>query len=137
MVIETTQREQDPGLGALETLSDAATSSASELVHLDAELTTMRRRRRRGWSWSRIISSNGSDDPLATVMNIVTTLGRASGEFRRALARSLRDEGMRVTEIASLFGVSRQRVSALLRRSRAEGVTGSTESNLGSSQSGE
>jgi len=133
----TTQEERDPGLGALEMLSEAATLSANELVHLDAELTTMRRRRRRGWSWSRIISSEGSDDPLATVMKIVTILGRASGALRRALARSLRDEGMRVTDIASLFGVSRQRVSALSRRTPAEGIAGATESNLASSQPGE
>ena len=37
-----------------------------------------------------------------------------------ALAVGLRKEGMQVTEIAALFGVSRQRVSALI-RPRSEG----------------
>jgi predicted transcriptional regulator len=49
---------------------------------------------------------------------IATNFGRASGAFRRALAIGLRQEGMQVTEIAALFGVSRQRVSALIRPRR-------------------
>jgi predicted transcriptional regulator len=50
----------------------------------------------------------------------LANLGQAIGAFRRALASTLRTEGMRVTEIASLFEVSRQRVSALVRPKRPE-----------------
>ena len=41
-------------------------------------------------------------------------LTEAAARFRRASARQLREEGMSVAEIARAFGVSRQRVAALL-----------------------
>jgi predicted transcriptional regulator len=47
---------------------------------------------------------------------IAARLARAGGEFRRSLAQMLRDEGVRITEIGHILDVSRQRVSALLRR---------------------
>jgi hypothetical protein len=72
-------------------------------------------RRRRGWSWQRIMSSAGPHNPLKATTGILADVARASGEFRRALAKSLRDEGMHTTEIARLLDVTRQRVSALLR----------------------
>lgn len=39
----------------------------------------------------------------------------AGGRFRRAVARALHTEGMSMEAIAELFGVTRQRVSTLLR----------------------
>ena len=36
--------------------------------------------------------------------------------FRLSLAQALRDEGMTIAAIAELFGVTRQRISALLRQ---------------------
>jgi predicted XRE-type DNA-binding protein len=115
-VIVTEQREDDPALGALSALSDVAESSATSLTRLGDELSIMRRRRKRGWSWRRIVSADDSPNPMSIVTRIINNLGRASSELRRALARALRNEGLQVTEIAGLFGVSRQRVSALFRR---------------------
>jgi predicted transcriptional regulator len=46
---------------------------------------------------------------------VAADLGAASGSFRRALAKALRGEGMQVNDIADNFGVSRQRVSTLVR----------------------
>jgi hypothetical protein len=109
-------READPALEALTSLSDVAESSANGLIRLGDELTVMERRRRRGWSWRRIISAEDSPSPISAVMGIVDNLGRASGHLRRALARALRNEGMQITEVATLFGVSRQRASALFHR---------------------
>jgi hypothetical protein len=112
----TGQREEEQALEALTTLSDVAESSANGLIRLGGELTVMERRRRRGWSWRRIISATESPNPISTVMRIVDNLGRASGHLRRALTRALRSEGMQITEVATLFGVSRQRASALFHR---------------------
>ena len=42
----------------------------------------------------------------------------AGSRLRRAEARALHVEGMTMEQIADLFGVTRQRVSALLKRDR-------------------
>ena len=43
-------------------------------------------------------------------------VAEASSLFRKAEARALYSEGLTMTEIASLFGVTRQRVAALIDR---------------------
>ena len=40
----------------------------------------------------------------------------------RLLARALYDEGMTMEQIAAKFGVTRQRVSSLLREARSDGA---------------
>ena len=107
--------EQDPVLQALVTLSDAATSGANHLTVLNEDLAAVRAHRMRGWSWRRILADADLANPLSSLTKVAADLARACGAFRRALALGLRREGMQVTEIASLFDVSRQRVSALLR----------------------
>ena len=111
---EIQEKEQDPVLDALSSLSDIATSSAKDLNALDQDLAGMERLRRRGWTWRRIVASSDSPNALSKLGKIASDLGRASGEFRRALVRGLRQEGMQVTQVAKLLEVSRQRVSALI-----------------------
>jgi hypothetical protein len=106
---------QDPVVTALAALSEVAVSSADDLVSLNENLVALRNHRVRGRSWHRIISEVDPPNPLPSLTTIATNFARASGAFRRALAVGLRKEGMQVSEIAALFGVSRQRVSALIR----------------------
>jgi hypothetical protein len=106
---------EDPVVVALAALSDVAASSADDLMSLNENLAALRNHRVRGRSWHRIISDSDSPNPLPNLTTIATNFARASGAFRRALAVGLRKEGMQVSEIAALFGVSRQRVSALIR----------------------
>jgi hypothetical protein len=112
---ETEEIGQDRVLEALASLSDVATSSANELLALTEDLADIRRHRTSGWSWRRIVSADDSPKPLSVLTDIAANFARASGAYRRALAHGLRSEGMQVTEIATLFEVSRQRVSALIR----------------------
>ena len=112
--------EEDPVLEALTSLSDVATSSAEDLATLNEDLLRVRQRRLQGSSWRHIMVDGGSPHMLSTLTKIVADLGRACGGFRRALALGLRSEGLQVTEIGSLFRVSRQRVSALIRSNGAE-----------------
>jgi predicted XRE-type DNA-binding protein len=109
------ETEQDPVLNAIMGLSDIATASANDLAALQSELEDMKRHRVQGLTCRHLLSSADSPNVLSTLGAIATNLGRASGSFRRALALGLRREGMQVTEVANLFGVSRQRVSALIR----------------------
>jgi hypothetical protein len=110
--------EQDAALQALSHLSDVTTTSIDNLNQVQDQLVDARRRRRRGWSWWRIVSSPDAPHLLSAVSAIAATLGRASGEFRRSLARELRHEGVRTTEIGTVMKVSRQRVSSLVNSKR-------------------
>lgn len=60
-----------------------------------------------------------ADEPVPRVVEMLslnmTALETRGADFRVALARSLHDEGMTMDVIGELFGVSRQRISALLR----------------------
>jgi hypothetical protein len=120
---DTVDSEHDVALDALDTLSEVAASSIDGLTEVHAQLTQVRRRRRRGWTWRRIVSSEDSPNPLANVTGIAANLAIASAEFRRGLAHALRNEGMPLTRIAPLLNVSRQRIGALLRPRRHGGGT--------------
>jgi hypothetical protein len=119
-VSEASAVEEDPVLDALANLSDAAKSSVSHLNALHEELAVVRAHRLHGWTWRRILADADLTNPLSSLTRVMADLARASGGFRRALAVGLRREGMKVTEIASHFDVSRQRVSALVRSHPAE-----------------
>jgi len=60
-----------------------------------------------------------ADEPVPRVVEMLSlnmaALETRGADFRVAQARSLHDEGMTMDVIAELFGVSRQRISALLR----------------------
>lgn len=111
---ETHNKENDAALHALTALSEAAASTARDLDALAGDLSQMVRRREEGWTWLRIASTEQGLNPLSTVTKILADLGIAIGGFRRSLARALIGEGMKVTEIAGLLEVSRQRVSTLV-----------------------
>lgn len=53
-------------------------------------------------------------------------LAAAAARLRRTQARALRDDGLTTDRIAELFGVSRQRVSALLKDPSRSSVARST-----------
>jgi hypothetical protein len=118
--------EQDLVLEALTNLSDVATSTADDLAELNEDLARIRRRRLQGSSWRHIISDTDTPNPLSLLTKVAADLALACGGFRRAVAIGLRREGLQVTEIAGLFDVSRQRVSALI---RSHGASGNDDPN--------
>jgi hypothetical protein len=112
---------------ALAELSDVAASSAHELISLQEDLDEIRGHRLRGRPWRHIISDANSPNPLSLLTRVAANVSRAGGSYRRALAVGLRKDGMQVTEIAKLFDVSRQRVSALLRPRQSDAEEDSIE----------
>jgi hypothetical protein len=88
-------------------------------VELERERALLRRldavtaARDRGRSWSSV----AGDASLAVVPELTAlqeSLGAASVSTRRALAGALIGEGLTITEVGRQFGVSRQRIAALL-----------------------
>ena len=76
----------------------------------------IRDQRLSGKSYREIVS--GEEPPLVVELatQSLEALMAAGARFRRAEARALHEDGMTMERIAALFGVTRQRVSALLRR---------------------
>ena len=105
----------DEVLDALEQLVAAVrtTSQVNEDILRRAE--EIQTKRAQGCSWSEIVAT--ADAPLVVelVRRNLDALFDAGGRLRRAEAKALHDEGRTMEEIAKTFGVSRQRVSALLK----------------------
>jgi Sigma-70, region 4 len=69
-----------------------------------------------GLSYGQIMPLNKRLQVIELISEAFKTLTEAGGRFRQAEVRALYDEGMTMDEIAAVLGVTRQRVSALLRQ---------------------
>ena len=110
--------EEDPGgvLAAVEGLADAVEENAEDERLLARRLREIREGRAEGRTWLDLLGPDDRPSVLGLTGRIIGRLTDASGTLRRALARGLRLEGVTIATIAGLFGVSHQRISALLRR---------------------
>ncbi|WP_448626666.1 hypothetical protein [Geodermatophilus sp. URMC 64] len=105
---------------------DAATSALADLVtSIDdciERLSAARVRaeelleaRGEGTSWLELVTSETRPLVVESISTVLATLARAGSTFRREQAYSLQAEHVSINRIAALFGVTRQRISALLR----------------------
>jgi len=102
-------------LRALEELDGALDETADMIVAMRKRIATIQDAHREGVPLRDIVPAE--ETPLLVQLLTLTTglLHAYGNKVRRAEARALHREGMTMEEIAKLFGVSRQRVSALLR----------------------
>jgi hypothetical protein len=112
------QVENDPGgvLAAVDGLATAVEKNAQDERLLVRRLRELREGRAKGRTWLDLLTPDDRPGVLGLTSRIIGRLTDASGALRRALARGLRLEGATIATIAGLFGVSHQRISALLRR---------------------
>src|SRR3954469_14888831 len=68
-----------------------------------------------GTPWLDIVTAESRPLVVESVSAVLATLARAGSTFRREQAHALRAEQVSINRIAALFGVTRQRISALLR----------------------
>ena len=83
-----------------------------------ARIAHIRAERAAGRPYSEIVPAEERPLVVEMLTTSVRDLEDAGVRVRRDEARALYDEGMTMEAIAGLFGVSRQRVSALLRERR-------------------
>ncbi|MBB3085084.1 hypothetical protein [Geodermatophilus sabuli] len=112
-----------------ETTDDAAEALSALLAVLDTclvELTGARARaerlldaRRSGRAWLDIVTEERRPLVVEQISTVMAALSTAGGAWRREQAHALQSEQVSINRIAALFGVTRQRISALL-RDRAE-----------------
>ena len=105
---------------ALACLADLA-ASAGELHHQLAELSQRllltKSRHLPGSSYAQMLPLEDRLAMMEQISTVIKALVREGSRFRRLEARALYTEGLTMAQLAAVFGVSRQRVSALLRDS--------------------
>ena len=106
-----------------ETLDAAAGELVDAIDHAVARLHAARERTlfvqaelAKGVPLPDLVRAEARPLVVETLTDVQEGLQAAGSRFRRAEARALHREGLSMEAIAALFGVTRQRVSALLRR---------------------
>ncbi|MFN2478279.1 MAG: helix-turn-helix domain-containing protein [Pseudonocardiaceae bacterium] len=106
---------------------DAATDALEDLI---AELTVcingleqalrraeqLRQERRSGQSWLDLVSTETRPLIVERITHALESLNNTGSRWRREQACALLAEGVSINRIAALFGVTRQRISTLVRK---------------------
>jgi hypothetical protein len=72
-------------------------------------------RRRSGHSWTDIVSGESRPLVVERISTVLAALAGAGATWRREQAAALQGEQVSINRIAAMFGVTRQRISALLK----------------------
>ncbi|HZT66614.1 MAG TPA: hypothetical protein VFA11_12580 [Acidimicrobiales bacterium] len=113
-----TDAAADQVMGALDELEQALEESSALHQEALSRVQRIRGRRRDGRPYSDIVRTEPRPRIVELVSRSLERLRSAGSRFRRTEAQALRSEGMKTEEIASLYGVTRQRVSRLTRPER-------------------
>ncbi|RBY81940.1 hypothetical protein DQ240_19725 [Blastococcus sp. TF02A-26] len=105
----------DSALAALRALVTAIDASTEELRQARSRAEDLLRQRAAGGAWFDIVTDEARPLVVERISTVLATLASAGGAWRREQARALHAEQVSINRIATLFGVTRQRISALLR----------------------
>jgi hypothetical protein len=100
---------------ALEQLVGALEVVARELDRARERALDLQKQRTTGMSWYEIVAAEERPLIVEQISSAMSVLATAGGRWRRTQAQALHDEAVSINRIAELYGVTRQRVSALLR----------------------
>jgi hypothetical protein len=107
---------EDAFLQALIALEEVIADNDKRATLIKKRMGRIRRAREQGLQYSDSVANE--DGPL--IVQLITesssALDTCGASVRRAEAQALYSEGMTMDQIAERFGVTRQRVSALLRK---------------------
>jgi hypothetical protein len=106
---------EDEFLEALTALEDILDDQGRRARLIKKRIAQIRRRRSKGASYTEIVSKNDSPLIVQLLTESSIALDTCGADVRRAEARALYAEGLTMVQIAERFGVTRQRVSTLLR----------------------
>ena len=102
-------------LQALEELEGALERNLETIEHARKRIAYLRRELAAGRKLPEIVPAEDTPVLVRLLTESANLLHTYGTRVRRTEARALHREGMTMEEIATLFGVSRQRVSQLLR----------------------
>ena len=104
----------DSTLAALEELIGGIDSAVEELQRARVRAGELALQRQAGRAWLDIVSSETRPLIVEQLSSALATLTAAGSAWRREEAAALHREHVSINRIAGLFGVTRQRISALL-----------------------
>jgi hypothetical protein len=106
---------EDAAGEALEQLTTQLGLVAAELDRARKRALELKAQRGQGLSWYEIVAAEDRPLIVEQVSHAMSALAGAGSQWRRTQAQALHDEDVSINRIAELYGVTRQRVSALLR----------------------
>ncbi|WP_409328587.1 hypothetical protein [Trujillonella humicola] len=110
-----TRGGDEPALAALRALVAALDTCSDELGSARERAQRLVEQRETGRPWLDIVTAEPRPLVVERISTVLATLATAGSAWRREQARALHGESVSINRIASLFGVTRQRISALLR----------------------
>ena len=105
----------DPAARALENLVTELDACIAELEHARTRSASLLEKRRSGRPWLEIVTGEARPLVVESISTVLGSLATAGHAWRREQASALQGENVSINRIAALFGVTRQRISALLR----------------------
>jgi DNA-directed RNA polymerase specialized sigma24 family protein len=109
---------EDTFLKALTALERVLDENDRRTKLIKRRIAQVRRQRARGAEYSEIVASEDGPLVVQLLTESSTALDTSGAQVRRAEAHALYVEGLTMEQIAEVFGVTRQRVSTLLRQAR-------------------
>jgi hypothetical protein len=109
---------EDAFLRALTALEEVIAENDRRATLIKKRMARIRKARARGLPYSDMVSNEDGPLIVQLLTESSTELDTCGANVRRAEAQALYGEGMTMDQIAERFGVTRQRVSALLRKVR-------------------
>jgi DNA-directed RNA polymerase sigma subunit (sigma70/sigma32) len=111
---------RDSFLRALADLDAALDENTRRAELMKKRIVQIQRERAAGKSYREIVEDQSSPLVVQLITESSHALGETGARVRRTEALALHEEGMTMDQIAAKFGVTRQRVSGLLREARAD-----------------
>lgn len=119
-MVSAPDHRRDEVLTALESLVGALGRNVEASEQAIEQARTIERLRSRGLPYRDIIDEAGTPQVVQLVTENLERLRVHGAQLRQTQAAALHEEGMTMEEIAAVFGVTRQRISALLRSGRED-----------------
>jgi hypothetical protein len=104
-----------PAARALVGLIDELDRCSVELTEARSRAVDLLREHRSGRPWLEIVTGESRPLVVERISTVLAGLATAGHAWRREQALALQGEQVSINRIAALFGVTRQRISALLR----------------------
>ncbi|WP_347058176.1 hypothetical protein ABC795_16080 [Blastococcus sp. HT6-30] len=110
-----TVERDEVAVEALQRLIECIDASIGELERARTRAEKLLADRRGGRPWLELVTDEARPLVVESISTVLGTLAAAGHTWRREEAAALHREQVSINRIAGLFGVTRQRISALLR----------------------
>jgi hypothetical protein len=105
----------DPASQALTQLVSTLDDCVAQLEDARTRARRLLRERQTGRPWVEIVSAESRPLVVESISTVLSSLATAGHAWRPEEAAALQSEDVSINRIAAMFGVTRQRISALLR----------------------